>query len=191
MALMGIAVLAFAVSFNIEINEPKHHDIPITLVGAAKDIEQLVDKADLIVVGTVGASTVEHTIGPYSGGYDGAPTFPVTDYQVTVTSVLKGDGTVSAGGTLTLREFGHLSNANTEPQLYIKFPMSNAGDSRLFVLGKNPDNSTYGLYFGPYSRFSIDGDAVKYSGLDDESVKFEKNVSPGDFIVSIQEEVNK
>lgn len=69
--------------------------------------------------------------------------------------------------------------------------MSNAGDSRLFVLGKNPDNVTYGLYFGAYSRFSIDDNVVKYSGLDDMSVQFAKNVSPANFMASIQEEVNK
>ena len=191
MALMGVAVMAFAVSFNIEKSEPHHHHIPITPVGAAEDIEDLVEKADVIVVGTVGTSVTEHTIGPYSGGYDGAPTFPVTDYQVTVTSVLKGDGSVSSGNTLTLREYGHLSVANTGAHTHDKFPMSNAGDSRLFVLGKNPDDVTYGLYFGPYSRFSVDGNAVKYPGLDDESVQFAKNVSPADFMASIQEEVNR
>ena len=190
MTSMGIAILAFAVSFTIEKNQSKHYDIPAVSVGAARNIGQLVDKADLIVVGTVGSSVNERTTGPYSGGYDGAPTFPVTDYQVTVTSVLKGSGAVSPGNTLILREFGHLSIANTEPHLYSKFPMSNVGDSHLFVLGENPDKSTYGLYFGPYSRFSLDGNSIKYSGLDDADVKFAKNVSPADFVASILEEGN-
>lgn len=196
MTLLGIAILTFAMSFSVEKAEPHNHnhhnhDIPAVFVGAAKDIEQLVSEADLIVVGSVGTSTTERTIGPYSGGYDGAPTFPVTDYEITATSVLKGDGSVSPGDTLILREFGHLSIAGTNPPLYSKFPMSNIGDSRLFVLAKNPDNNTYGLYFGPYSRFAIDDDEIKYSDLDDAEVKFSRSVSPTDFITSIQEEVNK
>ena len=188
---MGIAALVFAVSFVAANTEPAGGDPPAAIVGAAEDMSELVSKADVIVVGTIGSSITERTIEPYSGGTDESPRIPVTDYQVTVTSVMKSDGDISLGDTLTLREFGHLSKVDSSPEFYRKFPMSSAGDSRLFVLGKNPDNTTYGLYFGRFSRFSIDGDVVQYSDMDGFEVKFARNVSPSNFLTAVQEEVNR
>ena len=142
----------------------------------------MVSKADVIVVGTIGTSATERAIDPYSGTSDLAPRMPVTDYQVTVSSALKSDGEFSPGDTLTLREYGHLVKENEAPEFYAKFPMSNVGDSRLFVLGKNPDDSTYGLYSGRYSRFDLGGNMVEYPDLDDTEVKFARGVSPTAFL---------
>lgn len=190
-AFMGLAALVFTVSLAAANNEPAGGDPPAAIVGAAEDMSELVSKSDVIVVGTIGQSTTERSIAPYSGGTDESPRIPVTDFQVTVTSVLKSDGDISLGDTLTLREFGHLSKAGSSPVFYKKFPMSNTGDSRLFVLGKNPDNTTYGLYFGPFSRFTIDGDVVQYSDLDGFEVEFARNVSPSNFLTAVREEVNR
>jgi hypothetical protein len=115
----------------------------------------------------------------------------VTDYQVVVTSVLKGDGGISAGDKVTLRQFGHLSKEKQNPTFFKNFPMSKVGESRLFALGKNPDGTTYGLLYGPYSRFAIDGESVKYSDLGDKDVEFARNVSPTQFLADIQGEVNR
>ena len=62
--------------------------------------------------------------------------------------------------------------------------MSKVGDSRLFVLSKNPDGATYGLQFGPYSRFKVDSNVVVYSDLAHSEVKFARGISPADFIKS-------
>ena len=190
MTFVGMAALVFTVSFDAGMGEHGPHEILSASVGAAENMNQLVNKADVIVVGTIGSSVTERTIAPYSSrGTDEFLRMPVTDYEVTVTSVLKGDGDISSGDTLTLRKIGHLSRSNTGSVFYEKFPMSNVGDSRLFVLGKNPDDTTYGLYFGSYSRFDIDGKVIKYPDLDDDEVKFAQDVSPTDFFASIQQEV--
>ena len=187
----GMAALVLTVSFTAGSREPTLPHVPAVIVGEAEDMDQLVSKADVIVVGTIGVSATERTINPYSGGSDLAPRMPVTDYQVTVTSVLKGDGDISSGDTLTLREFGHLSKEETNPEFYENFPMSRVGDSRLFVLGKNPDDTTYGLYFGRFSQFSIDGNVVEYSDMGGKEVRFARNVSPTDFLTAIREEMNR
>ena len=187
-----ISVLAFAMSFTIGNDKHGSMDIPASWVEAPSNMQQLVGEADIIVAGVVGSSVNETDIGPYDAGpATEAPLFPVTDYQVSVTSVLKGDGTIAPGDTVTLRQFGHLSEADTNPKVHQEFPMSKIGDSRLFALGKNPDNATYGLLFGPYSRFTIDGDVVEYSDMGGLEVKFARNVAPTDFIASIKEEIGR
>ena len=191
MATFGVAALVFTISMVGGSSEPTLPHVPAVIVGEAANMDQLVGKADVIVVGTIGASVTERTIAPYSGGADLAPRMPVTDYQVTVTSVLKGDGDVSSGDTLTLREFGHLSKEETNPEFYEDFPMSKVGDSHLYVLGKNPDNTTYGLYFGRFSRFSIDGNMIEYADMDGKEVRFAPNVTPTSFLTAIQEEVSR
>ena len=161
-------------------------DIPASMVPAASSVEGLVSHADVIVIGTIGATVNETTIGPYNAeSGDNAPTFPVTDYQITVTRVLKDGGSVTAGDPLVLRQLGHLSVQKESPGLFERFPMSKPGDSRLFVLGENPDGTTYGLHFGPYSRFDIDGDVVAYSDIARPRVTFADQLSPSQLIADI------
>lgn len=192
-ALFMISALAFALSFAIGSVEHEHIDIPANLVRAPSDMKQLVNQADVIVTGTIGASVTETIIAPYNKAEIGieAPTFPVTDYNLLVTAVLKGSGEVASGDTVTLRQFGHLSKSEVNPKFFENFPMSRVGDSRLFVLRKNPDNTTYGLLYGPYSRFAIDGVAVMYSDLEDVEVEFARDVPPTEFLSNIQQEVVK
>ena len=193
MAIVGIGILTLTVSFVAGAGEGGRAEIPANLVGAPSSLTQMVSSADAVVVGTIGTSINETRIGPYSvtgSGFD-APRFPVTDYQVTVTTVLKGGEEVSPGDTVTLRQFGHLSKADASSQFFEKFPMSNIGDSLLFVLGKTPDNSAYGLLYGPYSRLALDGSSVEYSDLEGMEVKFARGVSPLDFLANIQSEVSR
>lgn len=44
-----------------------------------------------------------------------------------------------------------------------EYPMSYTGDRHLFLLTLNPDDITYGLYYGPSSRLIIDGDVLRVS----------------------------
>ena len=185
--ILSLVALTTAAKMN-----PAHGiaDIPAAMVGAPDDMEDLVEQADVIVVGTIGSAATETTIGPYDlePGKQ-APTFPVTDYQLTVTTVLKGADDVATGDTLALRLFGHLSKEDESPAFFNQFPMSKPDDVGVFGLAKNPDGSTYGLQFGPFSRFDLDGAAVVYSGMDGLRVDFASGVAPAQFIKNIRQEV--
>lgn len=111
-------------------------------------------------------------------------------YQLLVDTVLKGNE-VASGDKVTLRQFEHTSKTEKNHGFFKEFPMPRIGDSRLFVIGKNPDNATYGLYFGRFSRFDIDNNMVRYSNLDDAEVQFARDVSPTNFLANIQQEVSR
>ena len=160
---------------------------PVTsgfMVPRPNSVEKLVERADVIAVGFISLVLAEKWIGPY--GEDGKPTLageegglPYTDYDVRIESVLKGDGTVTDGGTVVLRMFGHLSNAGAiiTPNV---FSLPNPGDRLLFALGRNPDD-TYGT--GPEGLLKVDGEQVTYA----DGVPFETEVSPDQFVQQIKD----
>ena len=86
------------------------------MVPRPTSVEELVVRADVIALGTFSSVLAEKRIGPY--GEDGQPLpagedgLPFTDYLLQIERVLKSDGTVTDGGSLVLRMFGHLSNQN-------------------------------------------------------------------------------
>ena len=104
---------------------------------------------------------------------------PVTDYRVQIEGVLKGDGTVTDGGRLTLRMFGHLSDSNAiiTPNV---FTLPNISDHLLFALGRNPDG-TYGS--GPEGLLNVDGAKVEYA----DGVRFAGDVSPEQLMRDIRD----
>ena len=123
-------------------------------------------------------------MGPY--GEDGQPLpageddgLPFTDYELQIESVLKGDGTVTDGGVLVLRMFGHLSNPNAiiTPNV---FTLPNPGDHLLFALGRNPD-VTYGS--GPEGLINVDGESVTYA----DGLPFATQVSPEQFVQNVRD----
>ena len=134
------------------------------MVPRPNSVEELVTRADIIVLGTITSVIDEKLIGPYDE--DGSPLpageeggLPFTDYDVEIESVFKGDGTVTDGVTLVLRMFGHLSNSNAIITSNV-FPLPNPGDRLLFALGENPDG-TYGS--GPEGLLNVDGEKVVYA----------------------------
>jgi hypothetical protein len=137
----------------------------------------------VIVLGTIDSVLEEREMGAY--GEDGQPLpadeggLPFTDYQVRVESVLKGDGTVTDGGTLVLRMFGHLSKDNAVITSNV-FTLPSPGDHLLFALGMNPDG-TYGS--GPEGLFSVDGEKVTYA----DGVPFAADVSPEQLMQDIKD----
>ena len=146
-------------------------------------VEELVAGAHVIVLGQISSVLEEKWIGPY--GEDGRPMLtdedglPFTDYLLQIESVLKGDGTVTDGGSLVLRMFGHLSNQNAivTPDL---FPLPDPGDHLLFALGRNPDG-TYGT--GPERLLNLDGEKVVYV----DGVPFATEASPDQFVRQIRD----
>ena len=153
------------------------------MVPRPTSVEELVAGAHVIVLGQISSVLEEKWIGPY--GEDGRPMLtdedglPFTDYLLQIESVLKGDGTVTDGGSLVLRMFGHLSNQNAivTPDL---FPLPDPGDHLLFALGRNPDG-TYGT--GPERLLNLDGEKVVYV----DGVPFATEASPDQFVRQIRD----
>ena len=103
----------------------------------------------------------------------------MTDYQVQIEGVLKGDGTITDGGTLTLRMFGHLNSQGGAITSFV-FQLPNPGDRLLFALGRNPDG-TYGS--GPEGLLDVSGETVAFA----DGVPFAVDISPEQIAQEIRE----
>ena len=153
------------------------------MIPRPRSAEELVSAAhvSVIVLGTIDSVLEEKMMGPY--GEDGQPlpaaegAVPFTDYEVRIESVLKGDGTVTDGGTLVLRMFGHRGNKNAAITSAV-FDLPGPGDHLLFALGTNPDG-TYGS--GPEGLLNVDGEKVAYA----DGVAFATDVSPEQFMYHV------
>jgi len=83
-----------------------------SMLPRARSAEELVDRSALVVIGTVTSVLAEKEFGGY--GEDGQPEpleeggMPVTDYDVSIETLLKGDGTPVEGGSFVLRMYGSL-----------------------------------------------------------------------------------
>ena len=156
------------------------------MVPRPRSAEEIVTRAHVIVLGTVAAVLSERWIGPYGEDGQSLPAdedgMPVTDYEVQVESVLKGDGTVIDGSTLVLRMFGHLSNPNAIITSNV-FTLPNPGDHLLLALGTNPDG-TYGS--GPEGLLDVDSEKVAYI----DGVPFATETSPEQLMEDIRDAVS-
>ena len=155
------------------------------MIPRPNSVEELVARADVIVLGTIVTVPEEKNI---AYGEDGQALLvgeeagiPVTDFQVQIEGVLKTDGTATDGGTVVLRMFGHLSDQSAvTTSVVVTLPQP--GDRMLLALGRNPDG-TYGS--GPEGLLNVDGDKVVYS----DGVPFAHDVSPGQFMREIKSAV--
>ena len=144
-------------------------------VPRAGNVNELVSRSEVIVVGTIESVIEEKVMGPY--GEDGQPLpadeggLPFTDYSVRIEEVLKDDGSISQSDAFILRMFGHRSSAGQAALTSVSFSLPDPGVRLLFALGKNPDG-TYGS--GPEGLFAIDGAAVSYA----DGVPFGEDLTP-------------
>jgi hypothetical protein len=162
---------------------------------------ELLESSNIIIVGRVGKLIQE---GRFAG-YDknGVMIIPTStdplvggvdyvDFAVDVEQIVKDDGTIAAGKQVILRMMGKPSidnNHNTNIEQH--FPLSRLGDRNLFMLTQNPDKQTYGLLYGPWSRFLIDGTEIKYSDGGQTPVDFAQKTSPVDFIKELEASMNR
>jgi hypothetical protein len=155
------------------------------MVPRPSSVDKLVMRSDVIVVGIITAVLEEKLIGAYGDDGRASPAgddgLPVTNYEVQVESVLKGDGTVTDGGSLVLRMFGHFSESSTIMVSNV-FPLPNPGDYLLFALGQNPDG-TYGS--GPEGLLDVDGESAVYA----DGVPFDAEVSPDQLVQDIRDAI--
>jgi hypothetical protein len=184
---LGIGVLSGGLLSRSTASEPIDMDMSLTL-STPKSIDDLVQVADVIVVGKVGPIVNQANFSGY--GKDDAqrnqrpgdpvsPSLPVTDYQIEVQDVLLDDGLISSGEPLILRAFHQPKN---EVEAY-------TGDHNLLFLSRNPDNATYGLYYISKSRIAIDGPVATYS--DGTAIPFADRLSPATFIKNVQDSVSR
>lgn len=155
-----------------------------------KTLDELVKVAPLIVIGEIGAvqqytfTDVYEGAGKMRAGIDPAsaggldllpllmPNLPVTDFQIEVEEVLRGDGTVVADEPVILRMAGHVTKDLAQETQITDYPFSYTGDRYLFLLSPYPDGQTYGFYYGPWSRLIIDGDILRVSSGKQQPLQF-------------------
>lgn len=168
-----------------------------SFVPPPQSIAELVGKANVIVIGTVGPIVNQGTFAGYDAGGNVIPSkstshpdLPITDFQINIEKVLQDDGTIRAGKPLILRMLGHpINRAERDADRSSYFPMSYTGDRHIFFLSKNPDG-TYGLYYGPWSRLVIDGQVVAISDGARTPVQFAgRSFKPTEFIGSLTQSI--
>jgi len=150
------------------------------MVPRARNASELVDRSQIIVIGTITAVLVQTEFGGY--GEDGDEPVeeggsPITDYDVSIETLVKGDGTIVEGGNFVLRMYGHLDGQSDAITLNV-FMLPEPGAHLMFALGRNPDG-TYGS--GPDGLINVDGEVVAFS----DGVQFGEGVEPDAFVEQV------
>ena len=144
-----------------------------------------------IVVGTVKSVIGTGTLVSYDAenaerilkpGDKISPALPTTDYELVVEKVLIGDGSVEPGKSIVLRVIGNPESVVDTPAL---IRMAKIGDHRLYGIGRNPDDKTYGIY-GWWSSFMINCQPVTHTDDRRSPVSFIEATAPGMFIEEIE-----
>lgn len=177
------------------VSQVAYHDLSFWGGVPPQSLNDLVNKADLIVVGTVGTVVEEGTFRGYENGRmlrmkpTGDPNDHVVkyvDFEIQVEQVLLDDGTIASGKPVILRSSGIRQGAIDPDAMY---PMPASGDRHLFFLTSTPDHTAYGHYYFSYSRLMINGPTVTLSDGPRTELKLNDvpSVAPGEFIRTVRE----
>jgi len=151
------------------------------LIPRARNATELVDRSQIIVIGTITSVLAQTEFGGYGEDGDGEAVdggAPITDYDVSIEMLMKGDGTRSLrAGNLVLRMYGHLDGQSDAITLNV-FTLPEPGAHLMFALGRNPDG-TYGS--GPDGLINLDGDVVAFS----DGVQLGEGVEPDAFVEQV------
>lgn len=115
-----------------------------SMLPRARSAEELVDRSEIVVIGTISSVLAEVAFGGY--GEDGKPEppedggMPITDYEVSIETLMKGDGTLAEGGSFVLRMYGSLDGQSDGITLNI-FTLPEPGAHLMFAVGRNPDGT--------------------------------------------------
>jgi hypothetical protein len=132
---------------------------------------------------------------PASGLATAMPAYkmPLTDFTINdiVQTLRDCDSVVATPGAVKVRMLGNPpSGANAiATDSASDYPIGQENDQRLFFLSKNPDNTTYGLYHGPCSRLTLDGDEVTCSDGSRRQLGFMDGLTVQQFINAVATEV--
>ena len=128
-------------------------------VPPAKTMEELVDEADLIVIGTIDCVVGVANQTPYeadkicTGEFDFPPPHPAhphVDYLISVEKVIVDDGTISGGKPLLMRVGGRWQAVNSNPA-FERMPAP--GDRRLFALARESDGTIHRMR-NPWNQYA-------------------------------------
>lgn len=196
MILVLLAGIAIATSSHSQaLVSPPDEENSLLEMPPPQSMNELLRPAQVIVIGSIGP-IVQHGV---FAGYDkngkaiytlsvntpGTGGVPFTDYQILMEQVLKDDGTIAAGKQLIVRMPGDHSLGIDRVGTFL---ISAPGDRHLFILSRNPDKITYGFYYGPWSRLTIDGQVVTPSDTKHTPL-FGKNTTPTNFIHELTDSV--
>ena len=168
-------------------------------------MQELVDKADVIAIGSVAAVVATALQVPYNESDNarldeynekyGLPTpypppkrsWPYVDYWIDVERVILDDGTISSGSPLILRVFDRWQAVDPYPWMW---RVPSIGDRRLYALAANAEGKTYS-WINWWTHFIIDGDEVTHTDDLRSPVYFTDQVKPDDFIDALEDAVDR
>ena len=165
-------------------------------VGPTKTMQELVDEADVIVVGTVECVVGVANQSPYQadktckGEFDFPPTHPAhphVDYLVDVERVILDDGTISSGKPLLMRVGGRWQSKIFHPA-FERMPAP--GDRRLFALAKEPDGEIHTLG-NLWHQFLVGGERVTYFDDLRTPACLDGQLKTDDFIQALEDVVDE
>lgn len=169
----------------------------LSLLPPPQSMDQLVEPAHVIVVGTIGDIVDQGTLSGYNSedktrnerpNDPVSPAIPITDFRINIERVLLDDGTIQAGKPLILRMLGEPTTTFDSSSA---FPQARVGERYLLVLSRNPDGATYGPYYGPYSRLVLGERGVTYSDGPRTVVGFTNRRNTADFMNDLIEAINR
>ena len=167
-------------------------------------VQELVDRAEVIAIGSVAAviatglqvpyNEADNTrLDEYNAQYGNPTPYPLTnrswpyiDYWIDVETVILDDGTLSSGKPLILRMFDRWQAVDPYPWMW---RVPSIGDRRLFALAANPEGGTH-RWINHWTHFIIDGGEVTHSDDLRSPVYFTDQVKPDDFIKALEDAVD-
>ena len=177
----------------------------VTYLHPHSSMEELVDKADVIAIGSVAAviatglqvpyNEADNTrLDEYNARYGNPSPFPppdrswpYIDYWIDVETVILDDGTISSGSPLILRVFDRWQAVKPYPWMW---RVPSIGDRRLYALAANPEGGTHSLARW-WNLFIIEGDEVTHSDDLRSPVYLTDQVKPDDFIKALEDAVDR
>ena len=168
------------------------------MVPLPETTEELVSRADIIAVGRVGEIVSEIAEGGFNRDSEGNPVkqtlVPHTYFELELERVFRDDGTIARGETVLLRMAGTAQEGPIQVgegkfmDFERSYPMPKTGERRLFVLGRNP-NDSYGS--GRRGLLVIDEDVVRWATYELRPVPFAAGKTPEQFLEEVEEVAGK
>ncbi len=170
--------------------EGKHVELPTSL-------DDLLDRADIVAVGTIGEVVREVVEGAFSESADttvDSTKVPYTYFQLELTEVIKDDGTVAAKDPVLLRVSGSSNDGPVQigeghfMEFSRSYPMPKPGERRLFVLSRYPNGSYSSI--GARGLLDIGGDTIKFATHEGHAVPFAVGKTSDEFLADVRKKVS-
>ena len=160
-------------------------------------LDDLIDKSDVIVYGTIGDVLEQKNFYGYDengeeiqvddNGENIAPGIPITRFALETEVVYMGDEASIQESPIVLGMGGHATAEMKEITSDTAYPFSYTGDEHLFLLTQEPDQKTYGLFHGPRSRLIVEDGLLYISNGNKDPLLFDdKHVTLEEFLQAVQ-----